>query len=362
MPAFTFEQTHPWLLFERTSIRQLATDAWMNLGEAYSKMEHLAGVPLPPTVAKKLLNVFLARGAVATTAIEGNTLTEAQALDHLEGRLKLPASLAYQEREIANISSAFNRIKDEVMSGADISLTQDRIKWMNAQVLDGLDVGEGVVPGHYRSDRRGVGRYAGPQPTELAHLMQRLCDWLPTIQPADPTDARSSLVFAIIRAALGHLYIAWIHPFGDGNGRTARLIEVQMLLEAGCPTVAAQLLSNHYNQTRPEYYKRLDQTSQPRESVLPFLEYAISGLVDQLRLQVDEVRNLVVGLAWNRYVHDRISDHSATSARRRLLVLNMPRSNAVPRSELREISPELPKPYSGRGEKTLTSDLTAFIP
>jgi hypothetical protein len=55
----------------------------------------------------------------------------------------------------------------------------------------------------------------------------------------------------LIAAVVAHVYFEWIHPFGDGNGRTGRLIELKLLLEAGVPQPAAHLLSNHYNATRP---------------------------------------------------------------------------------------------------------------
>ena len=63
----------------------------------------------------------------------------------------------------------------------------------------------------------------------------------------------------VIQAIVAHVYIAMIHPFGDGNGRTARLIEFYILLRAGLPDMASHILSNHYNDTRQEYYRRLDQ-------------------------------------------------------------------------------------------------------
>lgn len=50
------------------------------LGEAASKCEHIAGVPLRPSVAQELHRLYLAKGALATTAIEGNTLTENEVL------------------------------------------------------------------------------------------------------------------------------------------------------------------------------------------------------------------------------------------------------------------------------------------
>jgi Fic family protein len=61
---------------------------------------------------------------------------------------------------------------------------------------------------------------------------------------------------ALMKAILTHLYIAWIHPFGDGNGRTARLAELQILLAAGMPMPASHLLSNHYNTTRTDLYRQ----------------------------------------------------------------------------------------------------------
>ena len=45
----------------------------------------------------------------------------------------------------------------------------------------------------------------------------------------------------ILKATLAHLYIAWIHPFGDGNGRTARLVEFMLLSRAGVPSPSAHL-------------------------------------------------------------------------------------------------------------------------
>lgn len=55
---------------------------------------------------------------------------------------------------------------------------------------------------------------------------------------------------------------------GDGNGRTARLMEFQLLLEGGLPTAACHLLSNYYNRTRSRYYTVLAQTSRPHKTVV----------------------------------------------------------------------------------------------
>jgi hypothetical protein len=70
------------------------------------------------------------------------------------------------------------------------------------------------------------------------------------------------------------------HPFGDGNGRVARLIEVQILSESGViPDVATGLLSDHYNKTRSQYYLALDGA---QGDVTSFVGYALQGLLDEL--------------------------------------------------------------------------------
>ena len=86
-----YEQSHPWLTF-RLDLGRAQADLWLLLGEAVSKCEHLAGVPLKPAQHEHFNQLFLAKGVLATTAIEGNTLTEDEVLQHIRGTLKLPAS------------------------------------------------------------------------------------------------------------------------------------------------------------------------------------------------------------------------------------------------------------------------------
>ena len=56
-----------------------------------------------------------------------------------------------------------------------------------------------------------------------------------------------------------------------------------ILVISGVPAPAAHLLSNHYNQTRSEYYRQLGRASQSGGDVLPFITYAVRGFVDGLR-------------------------------------------------------------------------------
>lgn len=352
----TYEKTHPWIKFQ-VDLKAASPRLWMNLGEARSKCEHIAGVPLRPSVAQELHQLYLAKGVLGTTAIEGNTLTEEQVRQILDGKLQLPPSKEYLQQEIENVLRACNQIGELLTASQPVPLTVAKLKEFNATVLDQLKVEPEVVPGQIRTHSVGVLRYRGAPAEDCEYLLQRLCDWL----NGDDFNAPSSdaIVYAIIKAVLAHLYLAWIHPFGDGNGRTARLIEFQLLIIAGVPSPAAHLLSNHYNHTRSEYYRQLDYASKSGGDILPFIDYAVQGFVDGLRGQLELVREQQWDVTWRNFVHEMFRDKiKASDTRQRHLALDLSAiATPVPLAKITETTPRLAKTYATKSPKTLQRDL-----
>jgi hypothetical protein len=142
-----YERTHPWIDFRATDVNDVQPRHWMLLGEARSKCEHLAGAPLKPDVAQQLYGVTLVKGALATTAIEGNTLTEDQARGILDGSYQAPRSRQYQEQEVRNVLDALGGLYGRIVAGENIQLTPTLICEFNRQILKGTDIPPGVVPG-----------------------------------------------------------------------------------------------------------------------------------------------------------------------------------------------------------------------
>ena len=296
-----YEKTHPWLTFQ-INFERLDYQTWINLGAIQSKCEHVANVMVTPEVGQKLLSLYLAKGVAATTAIEGNTLTEKEVRQRIKTRKALPDSREYQGKEVDNIVDACNTVAKEMIDeGLDCTITPERIKWFNEMVLRGLALSEDVNPGKVRTHSVGVADYRGAPHQDCEYLLQRLCGWI-----NGQKSEENSVAIAVVRAILTHLYLAWIHPFGDGNGRTARFVEFQIFLGVGMPTVACHLLSNHYNQTRSEYYRQLSLASK-KSDVLPFIRYAVRGLVDQLDQQIKKVREYQHAVVWKDHVYDEIS-------------------------------------------------------
>ncbi len=277
----TCEQTHPWINFE-LDLGRLDASIWSLLDTTRAKCSQIEGTALGPATAQELQLVSLVRAVHASAAIEGNPLSEAQVRAQLTRRLFLPRDQEHFGQEVANIAQALQAMDPSSRPDGDANLSVSDILHYHERVLRDLPLEGHVIPGQLRMPGQHVrvGGYLAAPPEDLAHLLQRLCEWLNSGFQAANADDR--LAFGILKAILAHVYIAWIHPFADGNGRTARLLESRLLHQAGLPRSAAFLPSPHYHCTRPEYYSRLERSSQCTEGLIDFLRYALQGLVDGL--------------------------------------------------------------------------------
>lgn len=353
--------SHPWIGFQ-LDLKLATWELWNHIGEAHSKCRHLARTPLPPSMAREMERVYLAKGARASAAIEGNSLSEEQAVAAVEGRLEVPESQEYLKQELDNVIHALADIESKVHQTGRFDISPEGLRELNRRVLDGLDLEDHVVPGESRTQDIVVGAvYRGAPAQDCDYLVQAMCDWLngPDFSP-DGGDHAKDFLLAVLKAVVAHVYIAWIHPFGDGNGRTARLVEFGILAAAGIPSVAAHLLSNHYNQTRTSYYRQLEHASKSGGDLIPLLAYAAKGFVEQLQQQLNSVHDWILRATWTNYVHSLFTDSTATAKRQRDVVLALPSDDFVPRAKLTALAPSLAEAYATKKSKTVTRDLNAL--
>ncbi len=341
-------ETHPWITFS-ADFHKASHKTWMLLGEAQSKCEHLAGTPLIPAFYDYLNRKLMVKGIRGTAAIEGNTLTEEQVGKQLEGKLELPESQEYLAQEIENLDEAFEYVLGDVLDDELHELSVEKVCVYNKIILKDLKLEKGVVPGKIRDYSAGVMTYRGAPPEDCYFLLEELLRW---IQGEDfLKEDMNPIIMGLIKAVLAHLYFEWIHPFGDGNGRTGRLIEYQILVCAGVPAPAAHLLSNHYNLTRSEYYRQLDMASKSGGDIFPFIEYALQGFVDGLRDQIKLVKFQQWEVSWQNYVHERIPGKGVAAERQRKLMIDLSENHNqeyISIHEATEITPRIIKAYSGQ--------------
>ena len=93
----------------------------------------------------------------------------------------------------------------------------------------------------------------------------------------------------IIQAVAVHYHIGAMHPFGDGNGRTARALEAFMLRRAGVNDVVMVSLSNYYYERKDEYLATLSQSRQNAHDITPFLLFALGAIIDRCNAISEEI-------------------------------------------------------------------------
>jgi Fic family protein len=314
---------------------------------------------MPPREASAIDQRLLGEGVLASAAMEGNTLRPEQVTALLQGTLDLPLAQHYLKAEVDNLAKAVRWTEDRVRSG-DQALTPWTIQLFNAQVLKGLPWDEEVRPGEWRTATSGPQATGGAPAEDLDLLMERLCDWLagPLFDP-EPEEER--LPLALVKAAMAHLYLLWLAPFGEGNGRTARCVEHQLLLSAGVPARAALLPVMGLDRIRSAYFKLPGQCARTNDP-LPFLGTWVRAFVDELELVWEAVETAQRNAAWTAHLEASFAQGgSRHSARQRQLLQDLLAApGPVMPGRIPGLTTALAQLYAPLHPKTLQRDLEAL--
>ena len=182
--------------------------------------------PLDPAQLRNLQGWFRVELTYTSNAIEGNTLTRQETALVVEKGLTVGGKSLVEHLEAANHAKALDWVQTQVHRQPQ-ELTADDILTLHRLVLKGID---DENAGFYRSI---TVRIAGaavvlPNPLKVPDLMAQFVDWLTDDQTVND-------LHPVELAAEAHYRLVSIHPFVDGNGRTARLLMNLLLLQAGYP-------------------------------------------------------------------------------------------------------------------------------
>lgn len=164
---------YPHLLFRRNWV--LSPYALILLGQCEAYVQSINNTPILPQHYRSLMKVALLKGAQATTAIEGNTLSDEE-ITKVMDNIKLPPSKEYQEIEVRNILNAYNELLNEIVnSGIDQLISKELLLRFHKMV--GKDLGEhfAAIPGKLREAEVVVGRYRCPDHRDVPILVDKLC-------------------------------------------------------------------------------------------------------------------------------------------------------------------------------------------
>ena len=350
-PSSDMRYRRHWGISSRTRYR---------LGQCDALVSAIRQTPVRPEDHRRLFDTALARGAMATTAIEGGPLDEHEIGRLMAGR-RLPVSREYQETEVMNVVRAARTLLEELEAGTPPAIDSDLVLRIHRMI--GEDLGERLdaEPGRFRSEGQAA-PYTVPRAEDVPGLVEGVLDWLNREFPSPGPGG--DLGQAIVRALVTHVYVLWIRPFGDGNGRTARLLEAYVLAAAGNPAIAAHLLADHYNETRREYFRQLEDASRDR-SLTSFIGYAVEGLRDGLQGLHGEVAAANFRVAWRDFIVERLAGSELRKKtvldRRRELALAMPLEGSFDIEEIALLDAEVAHTYGGLSRRTLQRDLVFLV-
>ena len=330
------------------------------LGQCDALVTTIRSTPVHPEDHRRFLDAALAKAAVATTAIEGGPLDESEVGALMAGR-RLPPSRDPQAAEVMNVVAATRTLLDEVAAGTAAPVTPDLLLRMHR--LIGADLGDRLdaEPGRFRTEGQG-GRYTAPRAGDVPGLVDGVFEWHEREFPRSGPDGAFSQ--AVVRALVTHVYVLWIRPFGDGNGRAARLLEAYILASAGTPAIASHLLTDFYNETRREYFRQLERSSRDR-SLTSFIAYAAEGLRDGLERLHGTVCEAHFRIAWRNFVRARLADldlrKKSVLERRIELMQAMPLEGSLDIDGVALLDAETAHRYGGLSRRTLRRDLLFLV-
>jgi len=321
--------------------------------EARILYETVKDLPILPELASALEQELIRRSIFGTAAIEGNPLTE-EAVGLIISDTESINVKKRAEREIANLKTAYDLIKGWQTAKDPFKVTEDIIKEFHALITRKVDV-EYNNPGHYRNhivkvgDRQHGGIYTPPKCLpDIEKLMNEFSEWI--------NGPEALNLYPPIRAALSHYYIGLIHPFGDGNGRTARIIEAAILKLSGIKYVPI-MLSNFYYKNIDDYFWAFSNSIKNKENnITPFIKFALQGFVESLKEIKERIIYIIRKFTLRDYYDFLKKKKHITLRQHDLLVMLLDYNKPV---NIKDLFGEAPFEilYRNVGERTARRDL-----
>lgn len=225
-----------------------------------------------------------------TLHIEGNILTEDQVADILENPDETTDD-NYHKEDVRNWNRAMQFV-DGLSANPDIPLNALLIRQIHNLILGPKD--RIHLPGDYRRGdarvRHPISRkpvYRGPTAGDIPDLMHQFGTWL-------GNDA--SLISPVIAAGIAHLRLVEIHPFIDGNGRTARALTTLMLQRSGYAFNRLLALERYFDTDMLKYCEAISTTVgesfEEGRDLTKWLEYFIFALAVEVSLASNDLIDL----------------------------------------------------------------------
>ncbi len=270
-----YELPKRWIFYDANAVMEA-------LVEAKSAVRALTTLPYQKSWVEALQELQLKREVAGTSRIEGAEFTERE-LDEAVRPNVSPEELRTRSQRQARSAMQTYRWIGELP--ADRPISADLVREVHRQLVTGCDE-DHCPPGVLR--RRDYNVTFGIPPHRGAEGGQACEEAFAGLLQSAQTEFRGH--DPLVQTMALHYHLAAMHPFLDGNGRTARAMEALMLRRAGLTDRAFIAMSNYYYDEKPAYLRILGEVRQGGHDLTPFLIFALQGVRNQCERLTAEIR------------------------------------------------------------------------
>lgn len=263
--------------FKHTDLKLVNPSFESKLIDALIELNHLKRLRLNGSTAPwmffQLKEIFHLLESVGSARIEGNRTTVSE---YVELKIEKKGHDSERFSEIENVELAMTYVEENIDEGSRIS--HHFIRELHHLVVNGL-VGEGdKTPGSYRTWAVEIAKsqHLPPEHHRVEGYMDELINFI---------NNSDDIKYDLIKVAIAHHRFAWIHPFGNGNGRVVRLLTYALLIKYGFRVKVGQLINPTavFCNDRENYYEMLATTDQGGDkAILDWCEYVLTGMCTEI--------------------------------------------------------------------------------
>ena len=268
-----YQTPHRWIFYKGEAVINA-------LAGAKSTIISLKTIPHQKQWVESLQEVEFKREIAGTSRIEGADFTDRE----FDDAMKLaPEELVTRSQRQASAAVRTYRWIAEIPD--DRPIDGSLICEIHRRIVTGAD-DDHCPPGVLRSQDQnlsfGAPRHRGAEGgAQVANAFKLFIDAIQKeFRDHDP----------IVQAIAAHYHLAAMHPYLDGNGRTARALEALMLQRAGLRETAFIAMSNYYYDEKPSYLKALADTRVENHDLTQFLIFSLRGVAVQGGRMLSEIR------------------------------------------------------------------------
>ena len=254
----------------------IITDILKNIGQIEAAREVIENAPLVPMWEAKFRDDARLRAVHYGTALEGNDLSLGEAKIILEREVETPAEaaaegVAARERDVQEVIN-YRKVLEYLEKSGVNAYTREELWEIHRLVVDKIVPAEQV--GKYRQVQvvlrnsvTGEVGFRPPLAMEVPYLMDDFFRYI--------NSELGGREHPILRAGVAHYVVAAVHPFTEGNGRTARAFATLMLHREGYDIRRFFSLEEYYDKDAVSYYENLQKAS--AGELTTWLEYFTNG-------------------------------------------------------------------------------------